>query len=135
MSRLLAIDCGLRRVGIAVTDPERIIASPLITISPQEVIPFLKKYCNEETVDKIIIGFPADVAPKESIVLAIKKFYTILKGEMPNHNIILYDERFTSKIAFNTLKQLSNKKKKCKENLDKMSAAILLESYRNKENL
>ena len=131
MSRLLAVDYGLRRIGIAVTDPERIIASPLTTVSPQEFIPFLKKYLEQEQVGTIVMGFPADVDAKKDIVVAVKKMYQVLLETFPEKKVELYDERYTSKIAFYALRNFGKKIKTQKKNLDKMSAAVLLESYMN----
>lgn len=131
MSRLLAVDYGLKRIGIAVTDPEQIIASPLTTVSPQEFIPFLKKYFEQENVSTVVMGFPADVDAKKDIVVAIKKMYQVLLTTFPEKKIELYDERYTSKIAFYALRNFDKKIKTHKENLDKMSAAVLLESYMN----
>ena len=131
MSRLLSIDYGLKRIGIAVTDPEQIIASPLTTISPQEFLPFLKKYFEQENVSTVVIGFPADVDPKKDIVVEIKKVYKVLLETFSEKKIVLYDERYTSKIAFYALRNFNRKVKTQKENLDKMSAAVLLESYMN----
>ena len=131
MSRLLAVDYGLKRIGIAVTDPEQIIASPLTTVSPQEFIPFLKKYFKQENVSTVVMGFPADVDAKKDIVVEIKKMYQVLLTTFPEKKIELYDERYTSKIAFYALRNFDKKIKTQKENLDKMSAAVLLESYMN----
>ncbi len=131
MSRLLSIDYGLRRVGIAVTDPLQIIATPLTTISPAELIPFLQKYCHDEDVSTIVLGFPSDVDPKKDIVVEIKKVYAILEKTFPEKKVVLYDESFTSKIAFYTLRNFKKKVKMQKENLDKMSASVLLESFMN----
>jgi putative Holliday junction resolvase len=131
MSRLLAVDYGLKRIGIAVTDPEQIIASPLTTVSPQEFIPFLKKYFEQENVSTVVMGFPTDVDAKKDIVVEIKKMYQVLLTTFPEKKIELYDERYTSKIAFYALRNFDKKIKTQKENLDKMSAAVLLESYMN----
>ncbi len=131
MSRLLAVDYGLKRIGIAVTDPSQIIASPLVTVSPQEFIPFLKKYFEQEDVSTVVMGFPADVDENKDIVVEIKKVYQVLLDTFPGKKIELYDERYTSKIAFYALRNFGKKIKTKKENLDKMSAAVLLESYMN----
>ena len=131
MSRLLAVDYGLKRIGIAVTDPSQIIASPLVTVSPQEFIPFLKKYFEQEDVSTVVMGFPADVEENKDIVVEIKKVYQVLLDTFPGKKIELYDERYTSKIAFYALRNFGKKIKTKKENLDKMSAAVLLESYMN----
>lgn len=131
MSRLLAVDYGLKRIGIAVTDSSQIIASPLVTVSPQEFIPFLKKYFEQEDVSTVVMGFPADVDEKKDIVVEIKKVYQMLLNTFPEKKIELYDERYTSKIAFYALRNFGKKVKTQKENLDKMSAAVLLESYMN----
>ena len=135
MSRLLSIDYGLKRIGIAVTDPERIIASPLTTISPNELLPFLKKYFTDENVSTIVLGFPADVDQKKDIVVAIKNVYEVLVKNFSEKKIVLYNECYTSKIAFYALRNFKRKIKTKKENLDKMSAAVLLESYMNREKL
>lgn len=133
MSRLMSIDYGLKRIGIAVTDPERIIASPLTTVSPHELLSFLKKYFNDEDVETIVLGFPSDVDQKKDIVIAIKNVFDVLLENFPEKKIVLYNECYTSKIAFYALRNFKRKIKTKKENLDKMSAAVLLESYMNAE--
>ena len=130
MSRILSIDYGLKRIGIAVTDPERIIASPLITLSQKEFLPFIDDYINRETVDVIVLGFPQDVDQNLPIVKKIKEVYNYFTKRYSTIRIILYDERYTSKIAYQGLiKNFKKKQRNNKENIDKMSAAVILQSY------
>lgn len=130
MSRILGIDYGLKRIGIAVTDPERIIASPLITLSQKEFLPFIDDYINRETVDIIVLGFPQDVDHNLPIVKKIKAVYNYFTKRYSTIRIILYDERYTSKIAYQGLiKNFKKKQRNNKENIDKMSAAVILHSY------
>ena len=130
MSRILGIDYGLKRIGIAVTDPERIIASPLITLSQKEFLPFIDDYINRETVDIIVLGFPQDVDQNLPIVKKIKEVYNYFTKRYSTIRIILYDERYTSKIAYQGLiKNFKKKQRNNKENIDKMSAAVILHSY------
>ena len=91
----------------------------------------LKKYFEQEDVSTVVMGFPADVDEKKDIVVEIKKVYQMLLNTFPEKKIELYDERYTSKIAFYALRNFGKKVKTQKENLDKMSAAVLLESYMN----
>lgn len=131
MSRILGIDYGLKRIGIAITDPECIIASPLITVNPEEFLPFVHNYCKDHNVKKIILGFPADIDKSKDIVIAIKKIYKILCEEFPNIDVLMHNESYTSKIASYSLYQFKKKYRIQKGNLDKMSASILLQSYLN----
>ena len=99
MSRIIAIDFGLKRTGIAVTDEMKMIASPLETIDTHNLFTFLKDYFSRNNVEKIILGFPKDVDENAQIVVAIKKVFTKLKKEFKDKEIILHDERYTSKIS------------------------------------
>ena len=99
MSRIVAIDFGLKRTGIAVTDEMKMIASPLETINTHNLFTFLKDYFSRNNVEKIILGFPKDVDENAQIVIAIKKVFTKLKKEFKDKEIILHDERYTSKIS------------------------------------
>lgn len=133
MGRILAIDYGLKRVGIAVTDKEHIIATPLTTIENKDLISFLKTYFNTEPVDTIVIGLPQDITTNSDIVKAINNLQEDLKCIFKNKNIITIDERYTSKIATFLLNNYSTKRKqrRDKKNIDKISAAIILQSYLN----
>ena len=132
MSRILAIDYGKIRTGIAVTDELQIIASGLITVSTKELLPFLKEYLINECVELFIIGEPKQMnnKPSESEVLIIP-FLKKLKNIFPKIPIKRIDERFTSKIAFQTMidSGLSKKQRKNKTLIDEISATLILQSY------
>ena len=132
MGRLLAIDYGSKRTGIAVTDELQIIASGLTTVNTNTLIDFLKSYSAKETVDLIIIGLPKQMNNKlsESEPL-ILKFIKILAKELPNMPTQRFDERFTSKMAFQTMidSGLNKKQRKNKALVDEISATLILQSY------
>ena len=136
MSKIISIDYGLKRIGIAITDELRMFAFGLTTVSNFEIIPFLKKTINEEQVDTIVIGKPLKFNNNPSeledqISLFIKK----LKKKFPKIIITRYDERFTSSIAKQTISNSGiNKKKRMNKSLvDKISATIILQSYLEKK--
>ena len=136
MSKIISIDYGLKRIGIAITDELKMFAFGLTTVSNFEIIPFLKKTINEEEVDTIVIGKPlqSNNNPSEiedQILLFIKK----LKKIFPKIIITRYDERFTSLIAKQTISNSGiNKKKRMNKSLvDKISATIILQSYLEKK--
>ena len=137
MSRMLAIDYGLKRVGIAVTDISKIIARPLVTVSPEEIMTFLHEYFISEDVDTVILGYAADVSKDADIVKATEKLFVKLKNIFCDKHIELYDERYTSKIAYHMLINGGFKKKdrNQKKNIDMMSACILLQSYMDMLNI
>ncbi|ADY27911.1 Holliday junction resolvase RuvX [Cellulophaga lytica] len=132
MGRLLAIDFGKVRTGIAVTDELQIIASGLTTVATKELITFLKDYIAKEKVDKIIVGEPKQMnnTASESEVLIVP-FLEKLTAVFPNMIIEREDERFTSKMAFKTMidSGLNKKKRKNKALVDEISATIILQSY------
>lgn len=132
MKRILALDFGTKRTGIAVTDELQIIASGLTTVSTKELIPFLKDYFSLEKVELVVIGEPKqmnnEVSESEAAIQNfIKKFSTAFP-DMPMHRV---DERFTSKMAFQTMidSGLSKKQRKNKALVDEISATIILQSY------
>ena len=130
--RILAIDYGTKRVGIAVTDPERIIANGLTTVHSNEVVAFLKDYCCKEHVKKIIVGEPRQMDGSPcAIETEIQKFINSVKKHIPEMAIERVDERFTSKIAFQTMIDggLGRKARQKKELVDKVSATLILQSY------
>ena len=133
MPRIIAIDFGLKRTGIAVTDEMKMIASPLETIDTHNLFPFLKDYFSKNNVEKIILGFPKDVDENTQIVVAIKKVFIKLKKEFKDKEIILHDERYTSKISSYLIKSnnLKKKERSDKRLLDRVSACIILESFLN----
>ena len=132
MGRLLAIDYGSKRTGIAVTDEMQIIASGLTTVDTKTLMDFLKSYTAKETVDLILIGLPKQMNNElsESEPL-IWKFIKILAKEFPDMPIQRVDERFTSKMAFQTMidSGLNKKQRKNKALVDEISATLILQSY------
>lgn len=131
MGRLVGIDYGLKRVGIAVTDPLRIIATPLETVPASQIISFLKKYCDTEPVDAFVVGLPKKLdntdthatQPTRNFVKQLQKQFT--------QPIYWEDERFTSKMALDAMiaAGTTKKQRRQKESIDKVSATIILQSY------
>lgn len=132
MARILAIDYGKIRTGLAVTDEMQIIASGLTTVNTKELITFLKDYLSKEQVELFLVGEPKqmDNTPSESEALIIP-FLVKLENSFPNVPIKRVDERFTSKMATQTLidSGLKKKQRKNKALLDEVSATIILQSY------
>ncbi len=132
MPRILAIDYGLKRCGIAVTDPLQLIASPLETVETGKVLDYLKEYIEKEDVESLVIGMPLrDDGTEPEIASKIRAFIKVLQKQFPSMAIHEVDERFTSKMAVNALIQGGMKKKdrRKKGNIDKVSAALILQSY------
>lgn len=132
MPRILAIDYGQKRTGIAITDDFQIIASGLTTLPSETTILFLRDYFAEEKVEKVIIGEPRqmDGTPSQSAEI-IEKFIIQFKKSFPEMPIARVDERFTSKMAFQTMID-SGLKKKQRQNkglIDEIAATILLQDY------
>ncbi|MES2431182.1 MAG: Holliday junction resolvase RuvX [Bacteroidota bacterium] len=137
MARILSIDYGGKRTGIAVTDPLQIIATGLTTIESKTLIPFLKDYFSKETVELIIIGMPlnwdeSDTHGTPLVKGAIKK----LKKEFPQMPLKTVDERYTSKMAKNAMLEMGMKKKdrQVKGNVDVIAATIMLQEYLQSSN-
>lgn len=132
MGRLLAIDYGTKRTGIAITDELQLIASGLTTINTKELIPFLKDYFNEEQVDLVIIGEPKQKDGTHSLIESeIRLFIGRFSDEFPGLIIKRMDERFTSKMAFQTMidSGLKKKQRQNKALVDEISATIILQDY------
>jgi putative holliday junction resolvase len=132
MARIIAIDYGGKRTGLAVTDPLQIIATGLATIESRELIPFLKKYFAAEAVELIIIGLPknwddTDTHGTPLVEAAIKK----LQKEFPTIPLKTVDERYTSKMAKDAMLEMGMKKKdrRVKGNVDIIAATIILQEY------
>ena len=132
MPRILAIDYGGKRTGIAVTDPLQIIATGLETIESRELIPYLKKYFAAEQVELIIIGMPknwddSDTHGTPLVKAAIKK----IQKEFPTMPVKTVDERYTSKMAKDAMLEMGMKKKdrRVKGNVDVIAATIMLQEY------
>ena len=132
MPRIISIDYGLKRTGIAVTDELQIIASGLTTITSETAISFLTSYFNKENVSKVLIGEPKQMngKPSESTAI-IEEFVKKFSSAFPEMKIIRVDERFTSKMAFQTMidSGLNKKKRKDKALVDEISATIMLQDY------
>lgn len=132
MGRILAIDYGTKRTGLAVTDPMQIIASGLTTVETKELIQYLKAYVNSEVVEKFVVGEPKqmDNTASESEV-HIQKFLEKLQKEIPQIPVVRVDERFTSKMAFQTMidSGLKKKQRQNKALVDEISATLILQSY------
>lgn len=132
MGRILAIDYGVKRSGIAITDELQIIASGLTTIATKDLLPFLKTYILKEQVELFVIGEPKQMnyEVSESEVF-IKGFIDKLTKAIPNIPIKRVDERFTSKMAFQTMidSGLSKNQRKNKALVDEISATLILQSY------
>jgi len=132
MGRLLAIDYGLKRTGLAVTDPLQIIATPLDTIETPALLSFLQAYSKKERVDEFIVGMPKTLSNEDSAIAPIvRKFIEVLKGQFPTTPVHLADERFTSSMAMKAMIEGGMKKKdrQVKGNVDKISATIILQSF------
>lgn len=132
MGRILAIDYGRKRVGIAVSDPLKIIANGLTTIHTKDIFTFLEDYFIKEDVETVVLGYPKTLKNEgaESLKFInpfIKKFERIF----PEMNLILIDERFTSKMAFDAMIEggLKKKDRQNKALIDKISATIILQSF------
>lgn len=132
MARLLSIDYGKKRTGLAVTDPLQIIAGGLATVSTSELFTFLQDYVRRETVERIVIGEPrqADGSPSENLE-RVKQFVTRWKRALPDIPIEFYDERFTSVLAHRAMLDggLRKKARQNKALVDEISATILLQDY------
>ncbi|WP_373396962.1 Holliday junction resolvase RuvX [Algoriphagus halophilus] len=133
MPRILAIDLGTKRTGLAVTDPLKMLANPLETIETSKLLDYIKTYITKEEVDTLVLGLPTRLNGQDNEmtprVLAMKEQ---LEKSFPNQKIELMDERFTSKMAMQSMIAMGSKKKDRREkagNLDKVSAAIILQSY------
>jgi putative Holliday junction resolvase len=135
LPRILAIDYGAKRTGIAVTDPLKIIASALETIPTDKVIEFLKKYTQTEPVEAFVVGMPVNLDGSDTDgTHYVKKFIEEMKNVFPAIPIHLQDERFTSKMAVSAMIAGGMKKKdrQIKGNIDKISATIILQSFMEK---
>lgn len=133
MARVLAIDLGTKRTGLAVTDPLKITANPLETIETEKLLTYLQAYCAKEDVEALVLGHPTRLNGQDNeMTPRVLKLKEDLEKTFPSKKIVLIDERFTSKMAMQTMIAMGSKKKDRKEkagNLDKVSAAIILQSY------
>ena len=132
MGRILAIDYGLKRTGIAVTDPMKMIASPLETVPTSNLLAWLKVYIEKENVERIVIGMPINLDMSDTHTsVPVRNFIPKLEQQFPGLPISTVDERFTSKMAMQTMIMGGMKKKDRREksNVDKISASLILQSF------
>ena len=132
MARIIAIDYGTKRTGIAVTDPLQIIATALYTVRSHELIDFLKRYTAAEAVESFVVGMPRKLDNTDTNNTPhVKGFIKQLKKAFPETPVYEHDERFTSSMALQTMISMGTKKsdRQDKSNIDKMSATIILQSY------
>ena len=133
MGRIMAIDYGQKRTGLAVTDPMRIIATGLDTVPTAGLHEYIKEYVKREPVDIFVVGYPLyrDGTPSETAVKYVEPFINWLRKNFPEQTVSLHDERFTSKMAFAAMIDggLGRKKRADKGTIDKVSATIILQDF------
>lgn len=132
MGRILSIDYGLKRTGIAVTDPLKIIATGLTTVHSNEIIPFLKDYFLKETVEKVIIGWPTNWDESDTHATPlVASFIRQFEKQFPNMPLFKVDERYTSKMARDAMLEMGMKKRdrRKKELVDEIAATIMLQEF------
>lgn len=132
MSRLIAVDYGAKRTGLAVTDPLQIIATALETVRTHDLIEFLKKYVEKEEVEAFVVGMPRKLDNSDSENAArVQVFVKTLKKTFPQIPVHTHDERFTSSMALQSMIASGSKKSDRREkgNIDKISATIILQSF------
>ena len=132
MSRILAIDYGAKRTGIAVTDPMQIIANGLETVATSTLFDYIQNYLSKENVSEIVVGYPKQTNGQDSENLKrITPFVNRLRKLYPSINIVYYDERFTSVLAHKTIinSGIGKMDRRNKELVDKISATIILQDY------
>ena len=132
MSRILAIDYGKKRSGIAVTDPLQLIAGGLTTVSTPELLSFIKQYVAKESVERILVGLPKQMNNEASENMKrIEPFVHTLRKQIPSVPVEYVDERFTSVLAHGTMLDagLKKKERQNKALVDEISATIILQSY------
>ena len=136
MGIIVALDFGKKRTGIAITDPLQLIASGLTTVDTKDLISFLKDYCLKTSVETFVVGLPKQMnnQPSESEQF-IQQFLQTLKNTFPKTSIEREDERFTSKMAFQSMIDSGMKKKKRQNKavVDEISATLILQSYLNRK--
>jgi putative Holliday junction resolvase len=136
MERIIGIDYGRRRVGVAVSDPLRVFASPLETVDGAKIIEYLKNYAQKETVTRFVVGYPLNMDNTPSEAAAdVDIFLKQLGKAFPEIPVTLEDERFTSVLAHRAMIDggMKAKDRRDKASVDKISAAIILQSYLDKK--
>jgi putative Holliday junction resolvase len=135
MARILSIDYGGKRTGIAVTDPLKIIATGLCTVETPKLMSFLKEYFSKETVELVIIGMPLNLDDSDThITPQVKKFISAFQKHFPSLPIKEVDERYSSKLASRAMIEMGMKKKQRRDKamVDEIAATIILQEYLNK---
>ena len=138
MTRLLALDYGTRRVGIAVTDELQLIASGLCTIRTHDCMDFLIEYLSKESVSTIVMGMPKNLRNQNTDATPyVKGFAKQIRKQFPEMKVELIDERFTSKIAFQSMIDggLKKKVRQDKALVDEVSATLILQSYMEQQKI
>ena len=132
MNRIIGIDFGRKRTGLAVSDPTMVFASALDTVHSANIIDYIKNYAQNETIVRFVVGYPMNLngAPSEA-ARDVDAFLNLLKKKFPDIPVTLEDERFTSVLAHRAMIDGGMKKseRRQKESVDKISAAIILQSY------
>ena len=133
MGKAIGIDFGLKRTGFAISDDSGIIASPMETIDSRNIPDYLDQIITKEKIHLVVIGLPTSLDGSDTdITQNVRQFQNYIKGKYPQLEVVLYDERLTSKIAQHAFVQISKKQqRRNKGHLDKMSAAIILQDYLN----
>ena len=132
MGRILAIDYGTKRTGIAVTDPLRIVPGGLRTVATHELNAFLADYFSKESVDIVVVGYPTNMNGEESASMKqIRPFVDKLVKQYPDKKVVMFDERFTSVIAQRAILDsgIGRMARRNKALVDEVGATIILESY------
>ena len=132
MGRIIGMDWGLKRIGLAITDPLQIFASPLDTVSPKEFENFINEFLKTEEIDAFVIGYPVQMNNQpSSSVTQLNPFIKKLKKTYPEKHIYLVDERFTSQMATRIMIEggVKKKERRDKSMVDKISASIILQSF------
>ncbi len=132
MGRYMAIDYGRKRCGIAVSDPMKMIASGMVTVASHELMNYLMEYFEKEEVECVVVGKPmqSDNQPSESFIY-VERFVRAFKKRFPEIKVVWEDERYTSEMAVRAMIEGGMKKseRRKKEQVDKMSAALILRSF------
>ena len=132
MARILAIDYGSKRVGLAVTDPLQLIANALTTVERKLALEFIISYCEKEDVETIVMGYPLNFdGSKTDSTQGVESFIRKLQKQLPKLEIVLEDEQFTSKMAKDAILAggVKKMKRRDKSMVDKISATLILQSY------
>lgn len=136
MDRLIGIDYGRKRVGVALSDPLCIFASPLETVPAAKIIDYLKNFTEKETITRFVVGYPLNMNGQPSEAAAdIEAFLKTLSKQFPDIPVTLEDERFTSVLAHRAMIDggMKYQDRRDKNSVDKISAAIILQSYLDKK--